>query len=331
MTLWSIYCSSQVRSVADIFPTATLALLAAMIVVGTRETSVGHGDVGRQLAWGWIGLAISGLIMGFLSILEFGQPHYWLQFVGCAILLICACVTVVFAKSLPLGQPDWWWHTRGSGTLGLQRYSWELAALTIILILLGTFWSALDSYLPWWVLFLMIVWHQMQIWFSHTMMTLFFWVVTPCRLTLKMKTVCSSKTFVSTYEFTWHHNPEEEHRHPHRCDHLKSHIITQSLSLCQCQSLTSTVKMEVVCYSEMLVSTYMSIWHYYPEDQHWHFQCCENLKSLNYAKIAGTCQVYWALKLAQQSLNISSVLAQDWKAVLFGVLSFQRCSSHHIT
>jgi hypothetical protein len=147
---------TQVRSVADIFPTAALALLAAMIVVGTRETNVGRGDVGRQLAWGWIGLATSGLIMGFLSLLEFGEPHYWLQFVGCAILLIYACVTVIFAKSLPLGQPDWWWRARGSGTLGLHRYSWELAALTLILILLGIFWSALDSYLPWWVLFLMI-------------------------------------------------------------------------------------------------------------------------------------------------------------------------------
>jgi len=61
MTLYSNYCSSQVRSVADIFPTAALVLLAAIVVVATHETSTGHGDVGRQLAWGWIGLAISGL------------------------------------------------------------------------------------------------------------------------------------------------------------------------------------------------------------------------------------------------------------------------------
>lgn len=138
-----------VRSVADIFPTAALALLAAIIVVATHETSIGHGDVGRQLAWGWIGLAISGLIMGFLSIYDFGQPDYWVQFVACAVLMICASAVVIFAKSLPLGQPDWWWHAKGSVTLGVPRYSWELAALTLVLILLGIFWSALDSYLPW--------------------------------------------------------------------------------------------------------------------------------------------------------------------------------------
>lgn len=149
VTLQSIYCSLQVRSIADIFPTAALALLAAIIVVATHETSIGHGDVGRQLAWGWVGLALSGVIMGFLSLLELGQPYYWLQFVSCAILMICASVVVIFAKSLPLGQPEWWWHARGSVILGVHRYSWELAALTLILILLGIFWSALDSYLPW--------------------------------------------------------------------------------------------------------------------------------------------------------------------------------------
>lgn len=144
-----VRCSSQVRSIADIFPTAALALLAAIIVVATHETSIGSGDVGRQLAWGWVGLALSGVIMGFLSMLELGQPYYWLQFVSCAILMICASVVVIFAKSLPLGQPEWWWHARGSVILGVRRYSWELAALTLILILLGIFWSALDSYLPW--------------------------------------------------------------------------------------------------------------------------------------------------------------------------------------
>ncbi|XP_069691081.1 uncharacterized protein SP1173 isoform X1 [Periplaneta americana] len=143
VTFWTYLV---VRSVADIFPTAALALLAAVIVVATRETSIGKGDVGRQLAWGWIGLALSGPIMGFLSLLELGEPHYWLPFVCCAAMLLCAALIVVFAKSLPLSQPEWWWHARGS--VG-HRYGWELVALTLILILLGIFWSALDSFFPW--------------------------------------------------------------------------------------------------------------------------------------------------------------------------------------
>jgi hypothetical protein len=39
---------------------------------------------------------------------------------------------------------------------------------------------------------------------------MFFWVLVPCRL-------------VSTYESTWHQNPEQHH-HPHHHENLKSHI-----------------------------------------------------------------------------------------------------------
>jgi hypothetical protein len=44
-------------------------------------------------------------------------------------------------------------------------------------------------------------------------MTVFFWVVVPCRLTgtLKMETVHYSK-IVSTIKSTWRHNPKEHHR-----------------------------------------------------------------------------------------------------------------------
>jgi hypothetical protein len=45
-------------------------------------------------------------------------------------------------------------------------------------------------------------------------------------LGLKMKTVCFSKT-VSTYESTWHHNPEE-YRHLHYCENLKSHKVKRN-------------------------------------------------------------------------------------------------------
>ena len=137
------------RSIADIFPTAAVALLAAVIVVATRETNVGRGDVGRQLAFGWLGLALFGVIMGFISTVDLGSPTYWLQFTGCAILMVCAAIVVLFGKSLPFGPNDWWWHARGSPSLAAHRYGWELVALTIILILLGIFWSALDSFLPW--------------------------------------------------------------------------------------------------------------------------------------------------------------------------------------
>jgi len=54
---------------------------------------------------------------------------------------------------MPLSPPEWWWHTR-CGLLALpmssvRKYGLEIAALGIILLLLGVFWNAIDSFLPW--------------------------------------------------------------------------------------------------------------------------------------------------------------------------------------
>jgi hypothetical protein len=38
--------------------------------------------------------------------------------------------------------------------------------------------------------------------------------------TLKMETTCFSETLVSTYESTRRHNPEQQHRNPHRHENL---------------------------------------------------------------------------------------------------------------
>jgi hypothetical protein len=66
---------------------------------------------------------------------------------------------------------------------------------------------------------------------------MFFWVLMLCGLimdtnilekctvsiALKKETVYFSKTLVSAYEFTWHDNPDEQHRHLHHCENCKSH------------------------------------------------------------------------------------------------------------
>lgn len=53
-----------IRSFADIFPTAAVALLNAAVVIATRETSTGRGDVGKQLAVGALGFAIFAPLCG---------------------------------------------------------------------------------------------------------------------------------------------------------------------------------------------------------------------------------------------------------------------------
>lgn len=53
-----------IRSIADIFPAAAVALLSTAVVIATRETSTGRGDIGKQLAAGALGFAIFAPIIG---------------------------------------------------------------------------------------------------------------------------------------------------------------------------------------------------------------------------------------------------------------------------
>ncbi|XP_076681343.1 uncharacterized protein LOC143375772 isoform X2 [Andrena cerasifolii] len=142
-----------IRSAADIFPTTAVALIDAAVVIATRETSCGRGDVGRQLAFGSLGFAIFGPLTGYLcTLIENLNSFYYLPLGMHAVMMLLAAVVAICANGMPLSPPEWWWHTR-SGMLALpmsaiKRYGSETAALVIVLIVMGTFWSAMDSYLP---------------------------------------------------------------------------------------------------------------------------------------------------------------------------------------
>lgn len=54
---------------------------------------------------------------------------------------------------MPLSPPEWWWHTK-SGMLAIpmsaiRKYGPETAGLVFVSLLLGIFWSAIDSYQGW--------------------------------------------------------------------------------------------------------------------------------------------------------------------------------------
>ncbi|XP_017889536.1 uncharacterized protein LOC108630566 isoform X2 [Ceratina calcarata] len=142
-----------IRSIADIFPTTAVALIDAAVVIATRETSCGRGDVGRQLAFGSLGFAIFGPLTGYLcTLVENLNSLYYLPIGMHAAMMILAAIVALSANGMPLSPPEWWWHTR-SGMLALpmsaiKRYGSETAALVIVLIIMGTFWSVVDSYLP---------------------------------------------------------------------------------------------------------------------------------------------------------------------------------------
>lgn len=140
------------RVIADIWPTAGLALLGAACVIATRETSLGRGDVGRQLAFGTLGLAIFPPLAG-LAAEQMPDAPYIIPFVLHAVFMLIGALILIFDSRMPLSTPEWWWHT-ATGVLAMpmnvvRRYGAETAAVFAVVALLGVLWSGIDAYLPW--------------------------------------------------------------------------------------------------------------------------------------------------------------------------------------
>ncbi|RZC37605.1 uncharacterized protein BDFB_009230, partial [Asbolus verrucosus] len=136
-----------IRSIADIFPAAAVALLSTAVVIATRETSTGRGDIGKQLAAGALGFAIFAPIIGGAA-----GGKFLAAMICFTVLMALAILILLFDNKMPLSPPEWWWHTR-CGLLALpmssvRKYGFEIAALGIILFLLGIFWNAIDAFLP---------------------------------------------------------------------------------------------------------------------------------------------------------------------------------------
>ncbi|XP_049888125.1 uncharacterized protein LOC126382357 [Pectinophora gossypiella] len=149
---YSFWTYFVIRVLADIWPTAALALLGAACVIATRETSLGRGDVGRQLAFGTIGLAIFPPLAG-LAAQEMPETPYLVPFIMHAVFMIIGAIILLVDKNMPLSTPEWWWHT-ATGVLAMpmnviRRYGAETAAVFAVVALLGILWSGIDAYLPW--------------------------------------------------------------------------------------------------------------------------------------------------------------------------------------
>lgn len=92
-TVWSYF---TIRLIADIFPLAALVLLDTSIIIATRETSTGRGDVGHQFAWGSLGWAMFSPIVGLFDVSE--EVPYLLPFSVGVILLFISAVILLFAR-----------------------------------------------------------------------------------------------------------------------------------------------------------------------------------------------------------------------------------------
>lgn len=126
-----------------------MTLLNAAIIIATRETSTGRGDVGRQLAWGSLGWAIFPLIIGLAGV----HGDLLVPVIIFTVAMLAVAVTIILAKNMPVSPPEWWWHTK-SGMLAIpmsaiRKYGPEIGAVTVVAIVLGVFWSVIDSYQAW--------------------------------------------------------------------------------------------------------------------------------------------------------------------------------------
>lgn len=137
-----------IKSFGDIFIAAAVALLGTAVVIATRETSTGRGDIGKQFACAALGFSIFAPIIGGCA-----AGRFFEGIICFTVLMLLASIILLVDEKMPLSPPEWWWHTR-CGLLALpmssvRKYGLEIAALGIILLLLGVFWNAIDSFLPW--------------------------------------------------------------------------------------------------------------------------------------------------------------------------------------
>lgn len=150
VTFWSYLV---LRSFADIFPATVVALLDSCIITATRDSP---GRLGPLLAVGALGIAIFppvslysySLTFDLLEIANPMVPLYAIPIIMFAALSVIAAIIVLFDKSMPLSPVDYWLHSN-SGYLVMKGAGVEALAVLLVLVLLGTLWSTLDSYLPW--------------------------------------------------------------------------------------------------------------------------------------------------------------------------------------
>lgn len=145
VTYWSYF---TIRVLGDIFIMGAITALNSALIIATRETSTGRADVGRQLAWGALGWGLFPLILELCDL----EDVIFYPVIVCITLWVLAALVLLIDRKMPLSPPEWWWHTK-SGMLAIpmsaiRKYCPEVAALTVVAVVLGGFWAVIYTYQP---------------------------------------------------------------------------------------------------------------------------------------------------------------------------------------
>ncbi|XP_070508871.1 uncharacterized protein SP1173 [Chironomus tepperi] len=141
------------RVIAELFPVIIHMLLNIAIIIATRETSVGRGNIGQQWAFYPIGLIVFATFIGLINhTIDHAEQdyRYFVPILTFSITMFICAVVVLLSGKLPLTPSDWWWHTK-CGMLAipmsaLKRYKWVIAAIVTVAFILGGLWHIQEAY-----------------------------------------------------------------------------------------------------------------------------------------------------------------------------------------
>ncbi|XP_059487600.1 uncharacterized protein LOC132203683 isoform X2 [Neocloeon triangulifer] len=144
VTFWSYLLA---RSVADIFPVAALPLADTLVVV---LSSTHNSDVGRELSFGALGAIVVAPLVSLLVKFEITP---WQDTPSALPILVFALLSLLAALALSwVKLPSVWYSRRmelGERPSVRVTHPGEALALLFVLLLLGLFWGALETYFPW--------------------------------------------------------------------------------------------------------------------------------------------------------------------------------------
>ncbi|XP_018022681.2 major facilitator superfamily domain-containing protein 6 [Hyalella azteca] len=138
VTFWVYFV---VRALADLFPTVLISLLDAMVLTMVTQY---NGDFGRQKMFGLVSVGITAPLVGILMDGRFGSygnlKYGPVFYVFTALMLVSAVITLFLPFQVELRTNSL------LKSLSLLFRNGELVVLFLIMFVLGSFWSYLETF-----------------------------------------------------------------------------------------------------------------------------------------------------------------------------------------
>ncbi|CAG0920743.1 unnamed protein product [Notodromas monacha] len=160
--LWTFWLYLFIRTFAELFPAAVVALLDAAVlrlssvpdlnsssISSSTAISNSRAHFGSQHVWGLVAMSLFSPLCGYLMDIHSGAFNF-VDFAACFYALAALMIiTAVLAAVLPFGAEPFcrsWWKDMGR-VLG----NIELVAMFCVCLALGVYWGGLETFLYWYL------------------------------------------------------------------------------------------------------------------------------------------------------------------------------------